>query len=360
MYRSLAWAEEFFHQFLLESPAAQSARDYLAERGISSGSINKFGIGMAPDGWSTLLDNAGSKKLSQHALESAGLIIKRERGDGYYDRFRNRIMFPIRDREQRTIAFGGRVLPGSEDKAKYINSPETRLFQKHQQLYGYDLASSSIRRSRQAIVMEGYTDVIIANQFGIDNAVAVLGTALGAAHLRMLRNLCDSVVLLLDGDEAGQRRSDDVLELFLHAQMDVRVLTLPDGLDPADFLLQQGAEVLRDLIAGAADALEFKLRRVSAGFDPLVDTHRANSAVEAMLDTVGQSSHRGFDQQRSISLAAESGAAAFGQAILHPRRHVCANGFLKCARNNAAAPAQNRQGRSGRQAFDAPRRPGAL
>ncbi|MEZ6136279.1 MAG: DNA primase [Pirellulaceae bacterium] len=302
MYRALAWAEELYHQHLLESPAASQARDYLAERGISSSSINKFGIGMAPDAWSTLLDGARSKKLSPHVLESAGLVIKRDQSSGHYDRFRNRIMFPIRDRESHVIAFGGRAMPGSEEKAKYINSPETRLFQKHQQLYGLDLAYSSIRRSKQALIMEGYTDVIVANQFGIDNAVAVLGTAVGAAHLKLLRHLCDTVVLLLDGDEAGQRRSDEVLELFLHAQLDMRVLSLPDGQDPADFLLQRGSEPLKQLIQNSVDAFEFKLRRVSAGFDPLVDTHRANAAIESMLDLLAKVPTEGLISNEAFRL----------------------------------------------------------
>lgn len=302
IYRALAWAEELFQRHLLESSEAAVARDYLAQRGISSSSINKFGIGMAPNNWSAMLDSANQQKLTPHVLESAGLVIKRERGSGYYDRFRNRVMFPIRDREQRPIAFGGRVLPGSEEKAKYINSPETRLFQKHQQLYGLDLAYSSIRRSKQAIVMEGYTDVIVANQFGIDNAVAVLGTALGANHLKLLRHLCDTVILLLDGDEAGQKRSDDVLELFLHAQLDVRVLSLPNGLDPADYLQQEGAEPLKALIDNSVDALEFKLRRVSAGFDPLTDTHRANSAIEAMLSLLAKVPSEGLISNEAFRL----------------------------------------------------------
>ncbi len=302
MYRALAWVEELFQRHLLESSEAAVARDYLAERGITSSSINKFGIGMAPNNWSTVLDGATKQKLTPHILESAGLVIKRERGGGYYDRFRNRIMFPIRDREQRPIAFGGRVLPGSEEKAKYINSPETRLFQKHQQLYGLDIAYSSIRRSKQAIVMEGYTDVIVANQYGLDNSVAVLGTALGASHLKILRHLCDTVILLLDGDEAGQKRSDDVLELFLHAQLDVRVLSLPGGLDPADYLQQEGAEKLRQMIDNSVDALEFKLRRVSAGFDPLVDTHRANAAIEAMLSLLAKVPAEGLISNEAFRL----------------------------------------------------------
>lgn len=301
MYRALAWAAELFHRHLLENAAGADARAYLEERGVTSESIRSFSIGLAPDSWSALLDGATREKLSQHVLESAGLVIRRDRG-GYYDRFRNRLMFPIRDREKRVIAFGGRILPGTEDGAKYINSPETRLFQKSQQLYGFDLASTPIRRAKQALVMEGYTDVIAAHQCGVDNAVAVLGTALGQAHLKLLRHYCESVVLLLDGDEAGQKRSDDVLELFLHAQMDVRVLTLPDGMDPADYLMQRGAGELQTLISTAADALEFKMRRVSQGFDPLVDTHRANTAVEQMLSLLAKVPHSGLISNEAFRL----------------------------------------------------------
>ncbi len=283
LYRALAFAEELFHRYLLESEEGERARRYLDERGITAESIKSFGIGLAPDSWSTLFDRSVKEGLSQYVLEAAGLVIKRDSG-GCYDRFRNRLMFPIRDHDQRVIAFGGRVLPGSEEGAKYINSPGTRLFQKNQELYGFDLARDSIRQSRQVVVMEGYTDVIIAHQCGLENSVAVLGTALGQTHLKTLRRYnCDSVVLLLDGDEAGQKRSDDVLELFLHAQLDVRVLTLPEGMDPADFLLQRGLPALQTMIASAADALDFKLRRVTTGFDPARDTHRANQAVEQML-----------------------------------------------------------------------------
>lgn len=294
IYRALAWAQSLFHRYLLENKAAAAAREYLDVRGLEKSAIEAFGVGLAPPGWSTLLEEARRQSLTPHVLETAGLVIRKE-GGHYYDRFRGRIMFPIRDRDLRTIAFGGRVLPGDEGGAKYINSPETRLFQKSHQLYGFDLAQTPIRQSKQAIVMEGYTDVMFAHQCGVNNAVAVLGTALGAPHLTLLkRQNCDRVVLLLDGDEAGQKRSDAVLELFLHAQLDVRVLSLPDGMDPADYLQKFGAAALHKLIENAADALEFKLQRVSAGFDPLVDTHRANQAVEEMLSLLAKVPHSGL------------------------------------------------------------------
>lgn len=303
MLRALAWAGEWFRDQLEKSDSAAVARDYLRSRGIHARTLESFGIGFAPDSWSSLLDQARVERLTPHVLESAGLVIKREKGSGYYDRFRGRIMFPIRDRDGRVIAFGGRVLPGSEGGAKYINSPESRLFHKSQQLYGLDLAYSPIRQQKQALVMEGYTDVMLAHQCGVDSAVAVLGTALGAAHLKLLRRHgCDSVVLVLDGDEAGQRRSDDVLELFMHAQLDVRVIALPEKMDPADFLQKFGPDALRELIKTSADALEFKLKRVSSGFDPLVDTHRANSAVEEMLSLLAKVPHSGLISNESFRM----------------------------------------------------------
>lgn len=300
IYRALAWANQLYQKLLLESAEGEQAREYLKQRGFTQEMIKSFGVGLSPNSWSAILDEAPKERLTPHVLESAGLIGKKERG-GYYDFFRNRVMFPIRDRDKRPIAFGGRVLPG-EEGAKYINSRETRLFQKSKQLYGFDLASNPIRQSKQAIVMEGYTDVMFAHQCGVDNAVAVLGTALGRAHLKLLRHYCDSVVLLLDGDEAGQKRSDEVLELFLHAQMDVRVMTLPDGADPADYLKKYGADKLRDLIASSTDALEFKMRRVTTGFDPLIDTHRANQAVEEMLTLLAKVPHSSLISNESFRL----------------------------------------------------------
>ena len=302
LFKVMNWASELYHKFLFDPDGGSVARKYLDDRGLLTESVNHFQVGLAPESWSFLLDRAQNDGFSANVLEAAGLVVKRDRG-GHYDRFRNRVIFPIRDREKRVIALGGRVLPGSEEGAKYINSPETKLFTKSQQLYGLDVASLSIRQLKQAIVMEGYTDVMFAHQCGITNAVAVLGTALGAAHLKILqRQNCDQVVLLLDGDEAGQRRSDEVLELFLGAALDVRVMTLPDGLDPADYLKEFGGEKLRGLIATSVDALEFKMRRISTGFDPLLDTHRANAAMEEMLSLLAKVPHSGLLTHESFKM----------------------------------------------------------
>ncbi len=287
LYRVMAWASRLYHQYLLTSPDAAVAREYLIERGITEESIAKFELGMSPNSWSFLVDQVQTAGYTSKQLEAVALINRGERGN-IYDFFRNRIMFPIRDTQNRVIAFGGRHLPGATEGGKYINSRESALFTKNQTLYGLDMARDTIRELRQAIVMEGYTDVIVAHQCGLTSSIAVLGTALGANHLKQLRHISDQVILLLDGDEAGQRRSDEVLELFLNAQMDVRVLTLPDGLDPADYLLKESAQSLLALANAAPDALEFKMRRVCEGFDPIEETHRANTAVEQMLSLLAK------------------------------------------------------------------------
>ena len=158
---------------------------------------------------------------------------------------------------------GGRVLPGlSDSPAKYVNSPETPLFAKSHLLYGLDVARETIRKSRTALVMEGYTDCIVAHQYGFTDAVAVLGTALGEAHVRILKRFADRIVLVLDGDEAGRRRANEVLELFVAQQVDLRILTLPDELDPCEFLLERGGDAFRHLLeTETVDALDHAIRR---------------------------------------------------------------------------------------------------
>lgn len=291
LFDAMAWAVEQYHKNLLENPDAAGARKYLEERGITDESFKKFRIGFAPDGWNWLMDRAQDFGIGIKTLESINVVVRSERGS-HYDRFRGRVLFPIRDPQGRPIALGGRIVPGlSSDKeqAKYVNSTETRLYSKSHQLYGLDMARESISKNKQAVVMEGYTDVIMGHQHGVDNAVAVCGTALGESHIRLLKRYCDSVLLLLDGDEAGQRRTNEILELFVTAQMDLRVLTLPDGLDPCDYLINNGGDALRQLMLTSTDALEHKVKIACQGFDPLIDTHRANTALEDILSTLARS-----------------------------------------------------------------------
>jgi DNA primase len=293
LLRVMAWAEEKFCLCLAESPEAESARRYVAERGISPESVRRFHLGFAPDRWDWLLGLARSAQWTPAQLERVGLVIRRDTGDGFFDRFRGRLIFSIRDARSRPVAFGGRVLPQLADdrSAKYINSPETPLFSKHRELYGLDIARDAIMRAG-AVVMEGYTDCLMAHQHGLDNAVAVLGTALGESHVQLLRRYTDSITLVLDGDEAGRRRTNEILDallaLFVRNQIDLRILTLPGGVDPCDFIAQQGCDALRQLLSQAVDALEHKFNVVTNGLAISTDTHRASHAVEQVLTTLAR------------------------------------------------------------------------
>ena len=290
LYQAMAWAEEQYHQCLLHAAEAEAARRYLAERGITADSIARFRLGFAPEGWDWLLSRAQKTSHKIPTLERLGLVVRRQAGSGYYDRFRGRVLFSIRDPQRKPVALGGRILPGvnTQEAAKYINSPESPLFSKSGMLYGLDLARESMTQSRTAIVMEGYTDVILAHQCGFTNAVAVLGTALGERHLPLLRRFADRVVLMLDGDDAGQRRTNEVLGLFVQEQVDLQILTLPEKLDPCDFLIHHGAEAFRRQLEETVDALEHKFRVATLGIDGASGIHQTQQATEEILATLAQ------------------------------------------------------------------------
>lgn len=288
LYRALSWAEEQFHRCLCQSEAAEPAREYLRQRGINEQSIAEFRLGFSPTGWQWLLDRSRGTGFSPEVLEAVGLLGRSNNGGRMYDRFRERLIFPIRDPLRRCVAFGGRVLPGLSEgqPAKYINSPETRLFTKSEHLYGLDLARDEVTRQRELVIVEGYTDVVMAHQVGVKNVAAVLGTALNERHIANVRRFTDRVALVLDGDEAGRTKANAILELFVAADMDLRIVTLPDNLDPFDYFLREGAEAFRTQLRSAADALDHKLDVVTQGIDLLRDTHRATAALEEVLKTL--------------------------------------------------------------------------
>ena len=276
------------------SDDAKIARDYLAERGISDQSRRQFRIGFAPDSWDFAVSLLQRHKFSGLVAQASGVASAKRDGSGFVDMFRGRLMFPINDLQGRPIALGGRIIPaiakrqGDSPGGKYINGRETLLFRKSHQLYGLDQARDAIVRQGQVLVMEGYTDVVAARQSGIEPAVAVLGTALGQQHVKILKRFAQRVVLVLDGDVAGQTRADEVLELFVQADVDLRVLTLPDGSDPADFLALHGRDALEQLVSQAPDALDHKLARLTAGVDVQHDTHAVTTAVDTMLKIVAK------------------------------------------------------------------------
>jgi len=290
LYDVMRWANEQYHECLLHAPEAAPARAYLADRHITQESVRAFRLGFAPMQWDWLLERARPTATSTQTLEEAGLVGRSASRGTLYDRFRGRVLFPIRDVQGRPVAIGGRVLRAEADPnaAKYINSPETPLFSKHRLLYGLDRAREAIMRTRTAVVVEGYTDCIVAHQSGVDNTVAVLGTALGEQHIRLLRRFADRVILVLDGDDAGRRRANEVLELFIAEQVDLRIATLRDGLDPCDFLLQYGPDEFRRELEASVDALEHKFqvatRDVDLGSSPLA----IQQALEQVLATLAK------------------------------------------------------------------------
>jgi len=291
LYQAAAWAEKQYYDCLLHTPEAKPAREYLQNRGISDESIGLFHLGFSPDRWDWILKRAQGTQFSTKVLERIGLLVRPQTGGGLYDRFRGRLLFSIRDVQGRPVGLGGRVLPdaGSTSPAKYVNSPETPLFSKSNLLYGLDVARNAVRKSGTALVTEGYTDCIIARQHGFENTVAVLGTALGERHIRMLKRFADRIVLVLDGDEAGQRRANEVLELFVAEQVDLRIVILPSGNDPCDFLQQHGAEAFGRLLEEkAVDALEHAFLTATRGLDLETDVHGASQALGRLVSIVAK------------------------------------------------------------------------
>jgi DNA primase len=293
LLQAAAWAEKQYHECLLHAPEADAARRYLQERGITAESIERFHLGFAPLERNWIMRRLGGEKQARRAkvLEAIGILAQSPEGGGFYDRFRGRALFSIRDAQGRPVGIGGRVLPelGTTSPAKYINSPETPLFTKSKLLYGLDVAREALRKNRTAMVMEGYTDVIVAHQYGFQNAVAVLGTALGESHIRILKAHADRIVLVLDGDEAGTKRTNEVLELFVAAAADLRILTLPEELDPCDFLQKYGAEAFSNLLASkTVDALDHAFETKTRGVDLDRDVHGASRALGELVSIVAR------------------------------------------------------------------------
>jgi DNA primase len=282
------WAAEQFQRCLLEEPVAEAARHYLGARRLAGDTVRRFGLGFAPADGAWLVQRASRARISSELLEKVGLIAPRQEGTGYYDRFRDRVIFPIRDARGQTVGFGGRILPTSAyaDRApKYYNSCDTPLFSKSELLYGLDQARLAGTKVGYLAVVEGYTDVLMAHQLGVPQVVATMGTALNARHVQHLRRWVPRVVLVFDADEGGDTGVDRALAIFASQEVELAIATLPAGLDPCDLLVQQGAEPFLAALGGAMDALEFKLNRVLARPDS-AGVEGRRRAVDAVLGVI--------------------------------------------------------------------------
>jgi DNA primase len=280
----LSWAVQRFVAGLNHPKAGAEARAYLDKRGIAQATIDAFQVGYAPESWDALLRAGQRDGIAADMLETAGLVVRRDDGAGYYDRFRGRVMFPILDALGRPIAFGGRIL--GEGEPKYLNSPETMLFHKGEALYGLPQAREAIEAERRAVVVEGYFDVVMPWQHGVRNVVATLGTALTDEHVRALRRFADEVVLVFDNDLAGQRAADRGMELFLAGDVRIMVTAVPEGKDPCDFCMERGGEAFKAHVASAQDAFKYKWDLVQAGLGSATNPAAQRRALEAMLSSI--------------------------------------------------------------------------
>ena len=262
LYKVNVEAAKFFFSNLMNN---QKAKEYFLNRGIKEETIKKFGLGYANDSWNNLMFYLRRKGISDEVLEEAGLIsVNKEKGTKY-DRFRNRVMFPVFDYQGKVIGFGGRVLDDS--KPKYLNSPETPVFHKGTNLYGLNFATKNKLEQDYIIIVEGYMDLISLHQHGITNTVASLGTALTVNQARLLKRYVNKVIISYDADVAGQTATLRGLEILRNAGFDVKVLKVPQGKDPDEFVRNNGKEAFLRLVDNALPLIEYRIKKASEGID---------------------------------------------------------------------------------------------
>jgi DNA primase len=261
----------------------QMARDYLDKRGVPADAVKLFRLGYAPDAWDDTVNWAKSKGHEPAVMEQAGLIIRKEGTDRYYDRFRGRLIFPICDEQGRVIGFSGRVLSGDEKTAKYVNSPETPIFTKGKVFFGLDKSKRALLDAESAIVCEGQLDLIACFMAGVQNIVAPQGTALTPDHARILKRYVEEVVLCFDADNAGQNAATRSLDPLLASGLAIRVATIPSGKDPDEFIKEHGGEAFRDILNRAEGFFDWYLKRLCATNDVQTDKGRV-----AMLREFGE------------------------------------------------------------------------
>jgi DNA primase len=294
-------AAQWFHQNLQNDRYGAEARAYLTGRGIQEATIERFGIGVAPAEWDGLIRCLAKQGYTQQEMAVAGLVIPRDNGTGYYDRFRGRVMFTITDLRKRVVGFGGRVL--DDGTPKYLNSPDTPLFKKGQTLFALDVAREAVSRTKTVIVVEGYFDAIALHQAGLTHTVATLGTALTLEHVQVLRRFASKVVLLFDPDAAGVRAALRGLDLFVNSGLGVKVVTLPAGDDPDTYVRRAGSDGFTHLEQQAPSLLDFALEQTVKTAESTTMEGRIQS-VDEILRILQKSEHP-IEREERIRLVAE-------------------------------------------------------
>ena len=294
---------------LADQPAAQPARDYLQQRGVSADSIKQFRLGYSLDRWDDLLQWGRPQNYSAEILEQAGLAITRENGAGHYDRFRGRLMFPITDEQGRVIGFSGRVIQGDDKSAKYINSPETILFHKSRVIYGLDKARRAMLDAGRVLICEGQLDLIACHAAGINHIVAPQGTALTPDHIHILKRYVDEILLCFDSDNAGQSAAIRSLDSLLASGMAIRVVRIPTPHDPDSYIREHGAEGFTKLVATAEGFFDFHLDRLCATNNAQSDRGR-QAIVRAMGSALQKTGNAVLIDQYAQRTALALGATA--------------------------------------------------
>ncbi len=286
LYEANAFAREFFAKTLHDEVKGRQARDYLQGRGIGQETVDRFGLGYAPDEWRGLREAAAVHGIDDAILLDVGLLIRKEEGREPYDRFRNRIIFPIESVSGRVLAFGGRVL-GQAGKGvpKYLNSPESPVYHKGETLYGLSWAKNAIRREECALIVEGYMDAVSLAAAGIDNAVAPLGTSMTTDQAHLLARYCKRVFLLFDSDPAGLRATFRAGDVLLAEGLHPSVVSLPAGEDPDTIVRKTGVDAVRKYIGDAVDVLDRKLQILEER-DYFSSIERTRAAVDRLLPTL--------------------------------------------------------------------------
>lgn len=315
IFYAVRFAARFFHEHLTTSSEGKRALDYLRDRSITSTSIRRFGLGLSPDSWDALIRAAGRAGIRSEVLEKAGLAIARSGKEGYYDRFRGRLMFPILSATGKVVGFGGRILVDDDKQPKYINTPETTVYHKSQVLYGLYPARRAIRAAREVYVVEGYTDVIAMHQQGIENVVAACGTSLTPDHVRVIKRYADGVVFMNDSDLAGDASNQRSVDLALDHQITPYVVELPDNEDPAGFIERHGAESLRAYVDNPRHKWSFvQYHLIRARQDgALATVEGERRAFESVLERIARLDSR-FEQDGYLHQMA--------QALEKPMIHV--------------------------------------
>jgi len=286
LYEANELATGFFQKALKEDKNGRDAYDYLIKRGLSAETIKIFRLGFAVSAWEGLLNFARQKGTAADILEKAGLAIQRE-GSGYYDRFRSRIMFPILDMKSRILGFGGRVVLKNDEGPKYMNSPETVIYNKRRNLYGLNFSWNHIREADCVIIVEGYLDFIVPFQFGVKNMVASLGTSLTEDQIKLLSRYTRNAVIIFDPDKAGELATLRSLDLLVEEDFRVGVVRLPEGGDPDNFIRKHGPEELKKRISEAKSLFDYKMSVLVSRYDSAAIEGKTK-IVEEMLPTISR------------------------------------------------------------------------